>query len=48
MPKVTVKEKAKNAERSSSRGVEHQELTTDELLKIEAFLKTLSGPLTPP
>ena len=34
--------------RSSSREVEHQELTTDELLKIEAFLKTLSGPLTPP
>jgi cytochrome c peroxidase len=34
--------------RSSSREVEHQELTADELLKIEAFLKTLSGSLTPP
>jgi len=34
--------------KSSSREVEHQELTTDELLKIVAFLKTLSGPLTPP
>jgi cytochrome c peroxidase len=34
--------------RSSSSQVEHQELTSDELSKIETFLKTLSGPLTSP
>jgi len=35
-------------QRSSSSEVEHQDLTADELSKIEAFLKTLSGSLTPP
>jgi cytochrome c peroxidase len=44
----TLKEVLFFYKRSSSKEVEHQELTTDELLKIEAFLKTLSGPLTPP
>ncbi len=34
--------------RSSSKEVEHQGLTADELLKIQAFLKTLSGPLNSP
>jgi len=34
--------------RSSTREVEHQDLTDEELLKIEAFLKTLSGPLSFP
>ncbi len=34
--------------RSSSMEVEHQDLTADELLKIESFLKTLSGPLSSP
>lgn len=34
--------------RSSGEGLEHQELSNQELLKIEAFLKTLSGPLSYP
>jgi len=34
--------------KSSSREVKHRDLTADELLKIEAFLKTLSGPLNFP
>jgi hypothetical protein len=34
--------------RSSIREVEHKDLTADELLKLEAFLKTLSGPLNFP
>jgi len=34
--------------RSSSREVEHQDLSNAELSKIEAFLKTLSGPLSFP
>ncbi len=33
---------------SSRREVEHRDLTFDELLKIKAFLKTLSGPLSFP
>ena len=34
--------------KSSSKEAEHQNLTDEELLKIEAFLKTLSGPLSFP
>ena len=34
--------------RSESNELEHQELTNSELLQIEAFLKTLSGPLSFP
>ncbi|MBI5445639.1 MAG: cytochrome-c peroxidase [Deltaproteobacteria bacterium] len=34
--------------RSSSDAVEHQDLTSGELSKIEAFLRTLSAPLTSP
>lgn len=34
--------------KSPSREVEHRDLTDEELLKIEAFLKTLSGPLNFP
>ncbi len=33
---------------SSSTQVEHQDLTDEELLQIEAFMKTLSGPLISP
>ena len=33
---------------SSSREVEHQDLTDEELSQIEAFMKTLSGPLSSP
>ncbi|MBI5633551.1 MAG: cytochrome-c peroxidase [Nitrospirae bacterium] len=35
-------------QRSASRELEHNELTNTELLKIEAFLKTLTGPLSFP